>query len=510
MTDRSSWAVPILGLLLCAYSAAQDVESKQATMAKPKEVDSLFSPMKATALIPPPNHEAFFNRKQQRIGEHHRPIPINGRPAKLNNPKVPHAAATSVNNPLAGGASTVELIVNHALTAGETNSLTSNVGEPTVAVRGMEILFTGNWFAAFSKNAGGSFTYINPANAFPASSQGDFCCDQVAFYDKKHDLMIWLLQYMRDGHGNTLRLAVAHKDDIANQKWRYYDFTPKGVGNWDNEWLDFPDLAVTECFLYVTSNLFSTADKEPFKRAVLLRLPLDKLAAYDGFDYRYFMCEDLGGLRPTQGGGDTIYFGSHLDYATVRLHTWKETNTKIHMDGVPVEAWSESACSAPGPDGRDWLGRADGRITAAWTTTDTIGFAWTAAKDDDYPYPHIRVAIVDKKSKQVIAHPHLWSSDFAYAYPAVSPNADGQIGISLHFGGNTHYPSHAVGKLLKTNKWDLVTTAPGKYGPADGKWGDYQSVRMNGADPKQWVATGFAMKTGPLRTDVEVHYIHFK
>ncbi len=500
-------------LLACGggLTVAQDIQTMPAKAEKPKEVQSLNNPAMAMAFMSPPNKDALFNRKQQRVRDHHRPTPIKGLPAgAMAAPPQPLVAATPVTTTVTPKAtSTVRLTVNRVLADAETNNDTSTVSEPSVAVRGAEVLVTANWFAAFSKNAGATFTYLNPANTFPDSPQGGFCCDQVVLYDKAHDVMFWLLQYVNNTSGNTLRLAVAKGADITNQSWRYYDFTPQGVGNWAQEWFDFPDLTLSGKYLYLSSNAFGTTGDEAFKRSALLRLPLDKLAAYDGFDYQYFSTAELGSLRATQGAKDTVYFGAQLSLAAIRVYTWPEAGTAITPNDVAVQAWSNNGRVAPGPDGRDWLGRADGRITAAWVSGDKIGFAWTAAQDDTFAYPHVRVALVDKNTKAVAGQPHIWNNNFAFAYPAAGPNADGRVGVAVHYGGNNLYPSHSVGVLTPTNTWDLVTTAAGRFGPNDNRWGDYGAVRTDGGDPKAWAATGFTLRTGPLRTDVEVRYVRF-
>jgi hypothetical protein len=70
--------------------------------------------------------------------------------------------------------------------------------------------------------------------------------------------MFWYLQYLKDSQQNVGRLAVARGADIPAQRWRYYDFTPAGVGKWATEWFDYPDLAADDQHLYLTTNVFTT------------------------------------------------------------------------------------------------------------------------------------------------------------------------------------------------------------------------------------------------------------
>jgi hypothetical protein len=490
-----------------AQPAPQKIETKTAKAAPPKQPPLGAA---ATRLMPPPNATALMNRKQQRLRKHHLRIPLGGRPlgaAPMAKPPAESAASVSTAL-LPEAAGKVKLLASHALTAAETKGQTATVGEPSVADRGQEVLLTANWFAAFSHDGGATFQYRNPAGTFPASSHGEFCCDQIALYVKSKDLMLWLLQYVSDDTGNVLRLAVAAKDDITKERWRYYDFSPQDVGGWSNEWFDFPDLVAGSKYLYLSSNTFSTPP-EQFRRSVLLRLNLDELAAYKGLTYQHFSSTQVGGLRATHGATDTMYFASHLNQATLRVFTWPENSTSVQQQDVKVDPWNDNPREAAGPDGYNWLQRTDGRLTAAWASGANIGFGWTASQDAQFRFPHARFAVLDKESKKVVAQPHLWNNNLAFAYPAAAPNEDGVVGLSVHYGGGTLYPSHAVGTLVGNKTWELVMTAGGNSGPADGTWGDYLTVRRHGAEPKTWVATGFTLQGGPLRNNIEVRFIRF-
>jgi hypothetical protein len=457
-----------------------------------------------------PAAQARRNRKQQRLREHHlgvkvKPAPGGGIPGAR-----PLAdSAVAVTPTLAPTANTaVTLIADKALSGDATNNETSTVCEPSVAVRGAEVLLTGNWFSCFSKNGGANFQYVNPYTTFPAVN-GGFCCDQIAIYDKRNDLMCWALQYVQDSNTNTLRLAVATGAEITNEQWVYYDFRPNTINSsWTNQWFDFPDMALGDNYLYVTSNVFDMSNN--FKQSVVLRLPLAKLAAHQGFDYNYHS-DDGFAPRVAQGTGDIAYWALHRDLGTLRVYTWPESGTTVTSNDVTIQAWSDASRTAPGPDGRDWLGREDGRITAAWRTGDTIGFGWSAAQDTNFHFPYVRVTILDRNNKNIVAQPHIWNATFAFAYPAASPNSDGKVGIAIHYGGGTIYPSHSVGVYDATNqRWQLVSTVSGRYGPDDGKWGDYQAVRMHGVQTNVWAATGFTLQSSPNQAGVEVRFILFR
>lgn len=493
--------LPILIGLVSGPSPAEEFQSRSASAPAPQTITASAD----VRGLAPPNPQAERDRREAELSDHHRPGPLLA-PAPAAALAAPRAAVAETALADAG----ITLVQNRALTDAETNDVTSTVGEPSVGTRGSEVLFTGNWYAAFSGNGGTTFNFVNPSTTFPSTPHGDFCCDQAVVYVKSHDLMVWFLQYLNDSRGNVARVAVAQGADIAAQQWRFYDFTPQSVGNWANEWFDFPEVAASGQFLYVTSNVFTT-NTEQFARAVILRLSLAELSAYQPLNYQFFDTTQNGSLRPTQGAGDTMYFASHVGLALLRVFTWPEASNTVTTDDVGVQAWGNATRVAPGPDGRDWLGRADHRVTAAWRSGDEIGFAWTASQDGNFPFPHVRVAIMDRNTKAVTRQPHLWSSSHAYAYPAAAPNSEGVVGLSVAFGGGAElFPSHAVGILDDAGSWRLLATAKGTHGPSRNVWGDYFRVGQHGGEPDSWVATGFTLQGGSGNRNIEPRYVHFR
>ena len=330
--------------------------------------------------------------------------------------------------------------------------------------------------------------------------------------DTGHDLMIWYLQHIRDSSQNTGRIAVAQGADITNQQWSFYDFTPQSVGGWSNEWFDFPDLALSDNFLYLTTNAFATTGGGGFTRAVILRVPLDQLAGYQALSFDYFDTTQDFSLRPTAGATDTMYFGSHVTTSMVRIHEWPENANILTAHDVAVQLWSNASRVAVGPDGRPWLGRSDPRITAAWAANGSIGFGWSAAQDASFDFPHVRFAVIDTGGWTVTTEPHLWNTGFAYAYPAAAPNADGAIGISVAFGGgSTFHPGVPVGTFDEaTETWQLSAAVDGTHGPTANKWGDYLTVRPDPANPQGWYATGFTLQGGPTGASIEPALLQFQ
>ncbi len=106
-----------------------------------------------------------------------------------------------------------------------------SLGEVSVAENGETIIMTGNTWMAFSEDAGGTFTYINPTTVFP-QDDGGLCCDQIVLYVPQYDLFVWLMQYRsaKGGDGtndNRIRVAVESTEGVRSSNgtaWTYWDF----------------------------------------------------------------------------------------------------------------------------------------------------------------------------------------------------------------------------------------------------------------------------------------------
>jgi hypothetical protein len=400
----------------------------------------------------------------------------------------------------------VTLLENIGLTDADTGGQTSTVGEPSAAANGDEILVSGNWYATKSVDGGATWTFVNPYTLLPSPGP-EFCCDQSVIFDPTRKLFFWLLQYVRDANGsNVLRLATKKSGTLGDDSWHWWDFSPKETdASWSAEWFDYPDLELSDNFLYLTTNSF---EGEEWRRSVVFRFSLDELAAAGELSYRHWSTTENFSLRCVSGAEDVIHFASHNSVSQVRVFTWPEANDVPAFRDVNVSPWSAGTYVAEGPDGTNWLQRCDPRITGAWVAKGKIGLAWTANLRGPRPYPYVRVVEIDDAE---VADRDIWSPEFAYAYPAVAPNQSGDVGITLFRGGNAINPEHLVGAWDDaTEAWQLQVTASGTNGPVDNKWGDYLACRRLLPDGSSWLATGYTLQGGGTRTDVVPRIVVFR
>ena len=383
-------------------------------------------------------------------------------------------------------------------------SQSAYVTEPTVANSGPIVFATGNWWGAISRDGGQTFQYVNPFALFPASA-GGFCCDQIAVYDPARDVFIWYLQYISSGSPgswtNIFRMAVSHPSEALQGYWWYYDIVSAANTEWD-----YPDMCLSNDYLWVTTN------RGPFQAsyvndAFMFKFPLDPMSIGAGFGFSYL---DLGlaglgnlSLRCTRGARETMYFGSHNTLSQVRIYRWAENSGTISWNDVNLSAaWFNSTHACPGPDGRSWCGFDDGRIKAGWVSQGRIGFMWGSSQGGGFAYPYVEAVRVRESDRTYIDRPYIWNSSGAFAYPAASPNARGDLGIAAFFGGGSYYPYFLVGiddDISRDNGypppgWEVYYLRQSSQGPINNRWGDYISVQPFAPTSLGWIASGFTLQ----------------
>ena len=395
---------------------------------------------------------------------------------------------------------------NVGLDDAATSTDTSSVGEPSVAVSGRQAFMTGNWYASRSTNDGQGWTHVDPFTSLP-SAAGGFCCDQVVVHDRRRELWIWILQYVQANGTNIFRIAASRNNGFPNGSWYWWDISPATLdGRWTNVWFDYPDVALTNDHAWVTFNVFDGNDD--WQRAVVMKFPLATIASAGTLVFNWWATTDAGSLRLTQGAGQTMYWASHLTDRRVRLYAWADASNSLNWWDIDVAPWTNSYQSSA-PNGVNWLGRIDGRITGASIGAGRIVLMWTSGSRTNRPNPFIRVVRINESTKHVIDEPDIWSNSNAWAYPAASSNERGELGFTAFYGGAVH-PSHIVGlRDDAAGAWRVVYARAGGRSPTTEAWGDYLTCRSHAPYGHTWVAAGYTLQGGTDRRNIEPRFVHF-
>jgi hypothetical protein len=394
----------------------------------------------------------------------------------------------------------IKVVLDSEIPAPTTANMAGNVGEPSVAVNGKVVLFTGNWYAGISTDGGKTFKMSNPFKDLSKPSDPAnlvFCCDQVAHYIPKIDMFVWLLQYGTPTKTNNLqRIAFANTVDAVAGKWRTFDINNASLGLKDR-FLDYPDMAVAANHLYITTNIFPAPGLVQGFGAAVIRIPLESIRT-GTIKADRFVSPQMS-FRVAQNCGTTAFFATQEDTATLRVFSWDEKKAAPTSVLVPVSRFLGNApYQSRTPDGRRWLDRIDARITGATMAGNELWFAWSVDRGSNRrPKPFVQIARIDSTTMKNIEDINIFDNDSATAYAALGTNSKGEVGICYWIGGGERFPTLAVGVLTGNRRDKLVAVSErGPVPNAEGKhnWGDYCAVRPVFPDGKLFGASGYTLK----------------
>jgi len=418
---------------------------------------------------------------------------------------------------------------SHIFTAG-------TVAEPNVASDGTNVLMTWNQYAGVSTDRGSTFRWMDPG-AFMSSDS--FCCDQLAHYIPSRRLWVWVMQTgWPPGHPNLMRIAVSHGGQpFANPiQFTYWELTPRAGGFFGADaWMDRPKIGNTNQYLFVTMNTYDV-NWEGYG-SLVARIPLDDLAAGTTAKADCYG-SDLQAV-PVAVAQDTMYMADHISTAKLQLWKWPDASTapELHeVDDVDDQRKVKYnavnfACPRKEISQTDWCkGKADYRIQSAWLNNGRIGLAWNAAPFSEFDaqnnrlYPYVYIAFISEESLSVVGHWTVKAQDGAVQYPMFAPNARGDVGGVMLYGGGPYpadtpgdqsddwkgYPSCVTGIFDGSTEESSFSIAPENQSttdprPAGGekysRIGDYVGIWANGGNDMTW--SGGCMTYTEAGTQVE-------
>jgi hypothetical protein len=413
---------------------------------------------------------------------------------------------------------------------------------------------------SYSIDGGLTFTAVNlsdpqPGNpartSFFPQSDGGLCCDQVVVYLPQPNLFVWLLQYnpvtacatncpptagvtstYKITQSPRLRVAWATPTAIASNfwnAWSYADLTginvagvSSGLGIAANEWLDYPDLAWSDTFLYVGIDHGNpTPGKVYTGRRIVARLSLADISNVGAGTLHYDYAELTGsnGLNKThfvQGAPGQMVVGSLDNNSRLRVFTWPDGSGTIPAPStVNFSQINQTTYTAPAPDGVDWLAVSfPGNITGAayiFVPANPGGgifgpptpehnlytFAFDAGQNGSArPQAYVRLETVEASGTNYTASSEydIWNANYAYAMAALGSSGN-ELGITLAVGGGTiGYPQQAVGFR---NDF-VVYQVTGSNATQGTRFGDYFSNRLVPSDTVRFGAEVYDVTLNPV------------
>jgi len=425
-----------------------------------------------------------------------------------------------------GGGGAGDVVFTHFDPLGTTAGPVGTPPDMNAARSGRVVLLSYNTRVMLSTDGAGTWTQLNPATIFPSGPSRDaagnlldngLCCDQVVQYVPQIDRFIWLMQFCGSGTTgclsgiNRVRIASASPQQVINSggtSWTYWDLL-SGTFNLGTTTMDYPDLAVGDNFLYVSADAVGTG-------LLVARIPLTQIQNSQTINIDYTTPSDSAvayGGHISQNTGDTVFWAGHNNNSQMRVFRMQEGSGQYSWNDVNIGSWPNGTISSIAPGGTDWLqflgtsfpGNAVLGLTRR--TNNEVWFAWTAAAGSGFQQAHVQIVELNVSNNSVISQWQIWNDDYAFAFPSLSTNGQGEVGISLAWGGNQNWGNHAVGFL-----GDFIVWYPEASDAAITRWGDYVSVRRNVPNPLMFDASGYAVfKQTPPATGVrfDPYYLQF-
>src|SRR5262249_47043680 len=145
-----------------------------------------------------------------------------------------------------------------------------------------------------------------------------------------------------------------------------------------------------------------------------------------------------------------------------------------------------------------------------------IGFAWDAQQDpaNGFPFPFIMAVRIDEDTKALVDEPIIWSKDYAFQYPALAPNGQGDIGGVALAGGGERYETCVALVLRRAASgskapWKAAVVDASDSDPLARKSGDYLGAVRAAADANGWAGSCMTLHGGGGNGNAEVRLVSF-
>ncbi|GAA0907317.1 hypothetical protein [Virgisporangium aurantiacum] len=443
-------------------------------------------------------------------------------PAAPGGPAAPDAKVGVEPTNLPGAIGTQALLIRRNEANDRATAVSSTLAEPAAANEGNTVFYTGNTYASSSLDNGVNWADV----ALPAgpADAPNACCDQDVVRAHPRDRFFSILLYTNAALTNgVIRIFV--RDAVNAAPLCTYLIDPGGAA--DNVLPDYPHLALTSGFLYLSSSNLtngSTWTAAQIRRFDLAQMSACMTATTNTFTHTGTVGQRI--LTPVEGAANltTMYFAAIESTSSMRAFTWPESSTTITnvVRTIQTSTFNNPDCRG-GTGDFDFIERTTSFSAAGFRMRGAVHGAnvtwfWNASAGGGVTQGHVRAASFRRSDMVLLSEPHIFNADHCFGYPTVSGNVFGDLGITIAAGGRAGGGGSAAQGFVGVDDTPadaihfgtVILTASGTHNRADGRYGDYFTVRTNARCTNAWVATNYAMLNGNTTSaHVNARYVEF-
>lgn len=374
------------------------------------------------------------------------------------------------------------------------------------------VLVVNSRWAAYDKTTGAVLAGpFELSDWFASKISGDFVFDPKVIYDVLGGRFVLVALWADFTKKKSAWVVSVSKTSDATGDWWIYAFDATLDGSVKSDtWADYPGLGVDKAALYMSANMFKWDDG--FSHAKVRILPKSKLYAGTKAGWR-----DLFKLTGGDPAGEFTVQPAHQltglsynylvnsvwedDSSTLKL--WKVTNPtsskpKLEEMTVPVDPYNLTP-DAKQKGGSELIHAGDLRLLNAVYRNGRIYTAHTIPKNwKSGEVPAARWYEIDAATATVIQSNTYGADKIAYYYPAITPDAEGNIlmvfnrSSATEFAGVRFCGRHATDPAGMMSASGLLMGGKSYYVYKDtygrNRWGDYSGIGLDPVDTSSvWV-----------------------
>jgi hypothetical protein len=204
---------------------------------------------------------------------------------------------------------------------------------------------------------------------------------------------------------------------------------------------------------------------------------------------------------------------------------WPESSTSVTQitRTVTASAFNNPDCRG-GTGNFDFIERSTAWQIAGFRMRGAISgstalWLWPSSPTGGRTQAHLRGVAINLGTNAVVANPVVYNDSFCFGYPVIDGNSRGEFGLSFAYGRRNGGGGTAAQGAVAVDDASSAgihfptfsLTAQGTHNRADGRYGDYFTVRANERCPGTWAGTNFALLNGNTSTShVNARYVEFQ